>query len=237
MRYKQQLYSVHQQVASVAAVLILSAAVPVWAFVDPQNTTEAAIQLVTTGLTNVFMFLPVYKSIQTCHYIEGTLGMFAFLTSTVYHILQTLEPVVMPIDPNTQQRVPLLFLGGNSLEWHQADNIFGISSFCMVVLQMAQVEHPLFSLWLRLFIFCFNATSQCLCPWDERYTVYPILATLGLVLVYLLQQRRMPLLLLDHCCEPAPISTKLCFRLFVICVCSLCVCVSDWGDIHFYKGS
>eukprot|EP00922_Rhytidocystis_sp_ex-Travisia-forbesii_P069596 GHVS01103928.1.p1 GENE.GHVS01103928.1~~GHVS01103928.1.p1 ORF type:complete len:267 (+),score=34.26 GHVS01103928.1:73-873(+) len=172
--------------------------VPVTAFVDPQNATEAAIQLVTTGLTNVFMFLPVYKSIQTCNYVEGTLGLFACLTSSMYHILQTLEPVMMPMDPETDERVALRFLGGNSLEWHQADNIFGISSFCMVVLQAAQVDHPLWALWLRLFIFCFNATAQCLCPWDERYTVYPILATLVLVILYLFYQRKMPNLLWDH---------------------------------------
>jgi len=146
--------------------------------VFPQVTgVEQLAQLMTTGVSNCFMIPTAFKAWNSGLYFDAIVGVFAILTSTAYHTLETL---------NTR------FLGGDSLRFHQADNVFSVALFCFFAIQFAQVESPAVTDLFKLVILGTSVCVQCIAPWNPWYSFVPIATSYGGVIAYLLVKRKRP---------------------------------------------
>jgi len=138
---------------------------------------EQLAQLMITGVSNCFMLPAAFKAWSSGLYFDAIVGAFAISTSTVYHTLETLNTT---------------FLGGDSLRFHQADNVFSVALFCFFAIQFAQIESPAVTDGLKLVILGISVCVQCIAPWNPWYSFVPIMTVCCGVISYLLIQRKLP---------------------------------------------
>eukprot|EP00386_Alphamonas_edax_P015691 GDKI01047884.1.p1 GENE.GDKI01047884.1~~GDKI01047884.1.p1 ORF type:complete len:266 (-),score=67.77 GDKI01047884.1:329-1126(-) len=130
---------------------------------------EQTVQLVTSSGTNLIMLPAAILAWQYKTPIDSVIFLFTIATSAVYHATQTLNASIFR---------------GDHGKWHQADNIFAISTFMNIILLVAQLEDEQLLTCVKLCGLCVITVMQLLSPWDIDYTISPIVLTVVCVAVY-----------------------------------------------------
>eukprot|EP00927_Polykrikos_kofoidii_P081893 TRINITY_DN7987_c0_g1_i1.p1 TRINITY_DN7987_c0_g1~~TRINITY_DN7987_c0_g1_i1.p1 ORF type:complete len:216 (+),score=23.84 TRINITY_DN7987_c0_g1_i1:101-748(+) len=146
--------------------------------VPPPQKSDAYFQAIWTGVTNLAMLPALTQCFRMGYYYDFVIGLMAMLTSSAYHVCQSLD---------------YHLLGFNEGRWHHMDNVFAISSIMCIIIGFVQLPR---GSALREFI---NTASisivvafQVLAPWNIWYTVAPIGAAVFVTLFGIIYQRRLP---------------------------------------------
>lgn len=140
-----------------AILLILSLLDRCEAFPIIYHEWELAVQLTAVGLTNLFMALPIFAAWKAVCVVEVVTGFFAMVTSSIYHCIQAVE---------YYRGIKIVrFLGGNSADWHRADNVFSCASIAALLLQPLQITKPAFLVGIQVMALSLAAIGQCVDPW------------------------------------------------------------------------
>mmetsp|Transcript_71309 Transcript_71309/g.220093 ORF Transcript_71309/g.220093 Transcript_71309/m.220093 type:complete len:194 (+) Transcript_71309:39-620(+) len=111
-------------------------------------------------------------------YYECVIGLMAMLTSTAYHVCESMRWTLF---------------GYNSGRWHQMDNVFAIAALMSIILGYAKL--PVGSAARELLntsSVSLAVVTQLMSPWDLRFTIGPLVASLVVTLAVLLTRRRLP---------------------------------------------
>jgi len=146
--------------------------------VPPPTSGQAVAQAWVTGATNLAMLLPASQAFRLGLYHEGTMGVMTMLTSSAYHVCQSLD---------------WKLLGFNEGRWHHMDNVFSIASLMAIVLGFAQVPRgsPLREV-LNAGSVSLAIVAQLMSPWDVRFTVGPLAAAIMVMLASITWRGRLP---------------------------------------------
>lgn len=141
------------------------------------SATEMAAQVFITALTNFAMVPTLILLLRHRRMFECVLGFFTMWMSFLYHYCDTVGQGFW------------LSTGA----WHRLDNIGSIACFCaFFIYAMANTSRDL-DLILKLTFLCITLILQEKAPWDERFTVYPILVAAALpVFKWVVIKRRWP---------------------------------------------
>eukprot|EP00455_Lapot_gusevi_P018999 TRINITY_DN2046_c0_g2_i1.p1 TRINITY_DN2046_c0_g2~~TRINITY_DN2046_c0_g2_i1.p1 ORF type:complete len:227 (+),score=16.39 TRINITY_DN2046_c0_g2_i1:85-765(+) len=127
-----------------------------------RETQESVIMVLITVLTNCCCFPTLLLLYRKRFYWELFISIFTFLTSFMYHLCQSIDSS--------------LWL--SELQWHRLDNVFSIQCFICLFIFYISFRDPGIHLLCGLLSFGVVLILQEKAPWDERYTLFPVLFAL-----------------------------------------------------------
>ena len=147
---------------------------------------EQILMLVITGITNFACFPALYIVYNKRMYYQFYIGLFTFLTSFMYHSLESIEWESLYLDRGT---------------WHKLDNIGSINCFQMLFVYWMDNLHyakgryysthtPSIDLQLGMISLFLTMIVQANHPWKLENTYVPILVLVVVFLVTLALGRR-----------------------------------------------
>lgn len=121
-----------------------------------------------TGTTNLAMVPTMILAFRRGFYFDSIVGAMAMLTSSAYHVCQSLR---------------VNFLGFNEGRYHHMDNVFAILALCSVIVSFAQFPpQNAAKEVLNTLAVCAAIVSQLMSPWDVKYTIVPLVG-MGLIVI------------------------------------------------------
>jgi predicted membrane channel-forming protein YqfA (hemolysin III family) len=135
------------------------------------KSTEKAIMLLVTGITNIAIFPALYLAFHKQLYFQFYMASFTFACSFLYHSLDSLD-------------IPQLYL--TRTQWHRLDNIGTIECFIMLAVYFMDTlekksDHYVSKMTTKIDLFL-NSCGLFIVmvmqedkPWDIENTFYPIL--------------------------------------------------------------
>mmetsp|Transcript_95681 Transcript_95681/g.254053 ORF Transcript_95681/g.254053 Transcript_95681/m.254053 type:complete len:217 (-) Transcript_95681:22-672(-) len=140
--------------------------------------SDAVIQAWVTGATNFPMVLVAVQAYRYGLYYECVMGLMTMITSTAYHVCQSLD---------------WKLLGFNEGRWHHMDNVFAIASLMAIILGFAQLPKGSAAReMLNTSSVSLAVVAQLMSPWDLNFTVGPLVASAIAFLLSVLARRRLP---------------------------------------------
>lgn len=133
----------------------------------PANHEPKWLVFMTCVLTHVPMFYSIVIMHRSNMPFEAALMCFAILVSVLYHTCDCYNST--------------LFLNG--IQWHRLDNIGAITTIIFLHIHLSCIENEMVEKYLKYFCFFLVIILQEGHPWDERYTIVPILLSI-LIPVY-----------------------------------------------------
>ena len=147
---------------------------------------ENAIMVLVTGLTNMSCFPGLYLAYHKRLYFQLFFGIFTFITSFMYHSLESLE-------------IPSFYLTRS--QWHKLDNIGSIECFIMLTVYLMDTLDRKDNLYVSNMStdidLCLNLSGLFITiamqeehPWALQNTAFPILLFFTLMIFKIIFIRR-----------------------------------------------
>ena len=124
---------------------------------------EQRAMVIITGATNLAMLPCILLLHRRNRPWEAFCGAFTCLTSTLYHTCDSLhQPIWL-----------------SAIQWHQADNIGAITSFCIWAIYLMDIQDA--KIWCYSNFGAMGAVIilQIHAPWNLNYTIGPIATAFG----------------------------------------------------------